>query len=241
MQKTPLRTQVANTLKDEIAQEIWKVGTKLPSEIKLCKRFSVSRITIRSALQQLEAIGLIETKKGGGTIVLKNNATPSLFSENTDWNSSFERKNIIDILQYRLIVEKGTIAITASIIKDYQIKLLEENYTRMVQDVYNPVQFSKDDYQFHKLIAQFSGNSILFEVNHMIERSLEKTMGHIVNLLGFSIGIHYHFLILQALKDKDVQKSEQLMEEHIQKTIDGIEGYFKVADSTKLMRHLMNE
>jgi DNA-binding GntR family transcriptional regulator len=61
---------VANALKAEIADGAFEVGTKLPTEFELCRRFDVSRSTIRQALAQLELAGVVKRRQGSGTTVV---------------------------------------------------------------------------------------------------------------------------------------------------------------------------
>src|SRR4029453_17121271 len=44
-------------------------GAPLPSEAELCERFSVSRMTVRQAVQELTNDGLVERRRGQGTFV----------------------------------------------------------------------------------------------------------------------------------------------------------------------------
>jgi GntR family transcriptional regulator len=44
-------------------------GDLLPSEADVCKRFAVSRMTVRQAMQELTNSGLIERRRGRGTFV----------------------------------------------------------------------------------------------------------------------------------------------------------------------------
>lgn len=58
-------------LQDEIARGVHPAGGALPGELKLAGDYGVSRVTIRRALDALEAQGLIERRAGSGTVVRK--------------------------------------------------------------------------------------------------------------------------------------------------------------------------
>jgi len=65
----PLYRRVMKALIDEINQGRLKPDDKLPSEAQLVERFGVSRVTVRHALDQLVAKGLIYRHKGKGSFV----------------------------------------------------------------------------------------------------------------------------------------------------------------------------
>lgn len=68
MQKKPPRyVDVANVLEDELLE--LAPNSLLATEEQLARRFEVSRVTIRSALDLLENSGLISRLRGRGTIV----------------------------------------------------------------------------------------------------------------------------------------------------------------------------
>lgn len=64
-----LSQKIAAELRNLITNSTYSSGDKLPSENELCKQFGVSRSTVRSALKQLEALGLIETRRASGSYV----------------------------------------------------------------------------------------------------------------------------------------------------------------------------
>jgi len=66
---TPLYLQLRDELKKSIQDGTIGSGEKLPSERELCSRYSVSRITVRQALNELEKTGFIHTVQGKGTFV----------------------------------------------------------------------------------------------------------------------------------------------------------------------------
>jgi GntR family transcriptional regulator len=67
----PLYARVVASLKTEILKGTYPVGTQLPSEDILSDQFSVSRHTVREALRRLRDDGLVVSRKGAGTTVLR--------------------------------------------------------------------------------------------------------------------------------------------------------------------------
>jgi GntR family transcriptional regulator len=69
--------QVARTLRKEIVDGVYPVGSQLPTEHELCERFAVSRYTIREALRRLREDNLIASRPRAGTLVVPRLATNS--------------------------------------------------------------------------------------------------------------------------------------------------------------------
>ncbi|MDX3906395.1 MAG: GntR family transcriptional regulator [Pigmentiphaga sp.] len=75
---TPLHHQISAVIKDGIATGRYQPGQRLPTEDALCRLFSVSRITVRRAMQGLEEQGLIDRRQGDGTFVAQSASVVSL-------------------------------------------------------------------------------------------------------------------------------------------------------------------
>ena len=60
---------VADRLRTEILSGRLRPGTRLPSERELSLALGVNRLTLRASLARLEAMGLITTRHGAGTVV----------------------------------------------------------------------------------------------------------------------------------------------------------------------------
>ena len=69
--------QVARTLRKEIVDGVYPVGSQLPTEHELCERFSVSRYTVREALRRLRDDNLVSSKPRAGTLVVPRPTTNS--------------------------------------------------------------------------------------------------------------------------------------------------------------------
>jgi GntR family phosphonate transport system transcriptional regulator len=81
-------SQIAKLLKEEIASFL-APGACLPSENELAERFGVNRHTIRRAVEDLIAAGLLERRHGKGTFVLDGPADYVLGS-GTRFTETFE-------------------------------------------------------------------------------------------------------------------------------------------------------
>ena len=66
---TSLHRQLFMVLRDEITRGVYAATGALPKEEALGERFGVSRITVRRALGDLAALGLVERRHGLGTFV----------------------------------------------------------------------------------------------------------------------------------------------------------------------------
>ncbi len=68
MAATPRYRELAEELREEILRGAYSAET-FPTESDLCKRYSVSRFTVREALRTLQGEGLIARKRGSGTVI----------------------------------------------------------------------------------------------------------------------------------------------------------------------------
>lgn len=67
--KTPFYLKLAQDLKAEIASGKIAIGENLPTELELAEQYSASRYTVRAAIAELQAMGLVSRKKKSGTRV----------------------------------------------------------------------------------------------------------------------------------------------------------------------------
>ena len=89
--KGPLYRQLADILREPIASGAFPVGGELPKEASIAERFGVSLITVRQALRDLEADGLIKKRSAKPAIVTARNPTVNL-----SWNF----KNFADMATF---------------------------------------------------------------------------------------------------------------------------------------------
>ena len=66
---SPLYHQLMQRIADDIEKGNYPVGSRIPPEHELEETYQVSRVTVRRALAELTAEGLLERKQGKGTFV----------------------------------------------------------------------------------------------------------------------------------------------------------------------------
>jgi GntR family transcriptional regulator len=70
--RVPLYLQVARLMRHKIENGDWPYGEQIPTLDELEREYKVSRITLRGALDQLEAVGIVKRTRGLGTFVAKD-------------------------------------------------------------------------------------------------------------------------------------------------------------------------
>ena len=126
---------------------------------------------------------------------------------------------IFDVLEYRRIMEKGTVALVAEKASAEDIDELKGSYEKMVEHQHEIAQFAHADLEFHMVLARACGNPIILKVNSIIQDILSFSMESIVQALGTRDGLDYHQRIIDAIVAHDARLAESLMEEHVVRTI----------------------
>jgi GntR family transcriptional regulator, trigonelline degradation regulator len=98
-QAAPIRTQTIQKLREAILDDYFKPGERL-YEKELCEQFGVSRTTVREALRQLEAEGLVGMVPNQGPVV-----TRVLLDEAED---IYQIRELLECLACRLFAERAT-------------------------------------------------------------------------------------------------------------------------------------
>jgi hypothetical protein len=61
--------QLARQLMEKIRSGIYPANTRLPTTMQLCEEYGVSKITVKQAMDELEAHGLVSRRRGSGVFV----------------------------------------------------------------------------------------------------------------------------------------------------------------------------
>ena len=106
--------QVCASIKQDIADGIWKAGEKLPSEAEFAETFGVNRLSVRVALQKLNTLGIIETRVGEGSFVCNFSLRPVLneisvfYASEDNYKDVQQLRNLLEFECMRLAVTLAT-------------------------------------------------------------------------------------------------------------------------------------
>ena len=82
-----LYENVANIIRQRIENGQWVPGERLPSIGSLAQSLGVAVVTVRQALAQLEAAGLLERRQGSGTYVSKSARERQYLKLESNWEA----------------------------------------------------------------------------------------------------------------------------------------------------------
>ncbi len=196
-----VRDSLVRTILDQIFQGKLLAGERLPSIEELGRRYGMSVVSVREAIQKLALMGLVRIRQGEGTFLQRS--MPS----------------IVDILDARKYVEMATCLLAARNATDEENAELYAMIARMEDDFRrgDHVAYTENDLAFHLAIARMSKNVLLsaFLVNiqdllyylqertHMMHGMIEKAY-------------RFHPLIAEAIGRKDGSTAQILVVEHIE-------------------------
>lgn len=230
MKKVKSYQNVVDQIQSAICDGSLKDGDKLPSEMKLTKMFDTSRGTIREALRVLEQKGLISVKTGvkGGPIVKEANTRP--MSESIALLIRHQKVSLHHLAQFRKILEGHIAAQTALMAGKNEINqlkgILKEAKMHIKTKPSGWEEFHKIDAAFHMILAKTAKNPLI-EAN--LQSIHDNIQIYFKQYLPFSDALlmdNYEDLckIVEAVENKNSQAARQLVETHVTKFNDLMEG-----------------
>lgn len=152
---------IASVLAEEVHEGALPVGAMLPSERHLCERFGVGRTTIREAVKRLEAMRLVELRKGFRPRIAHPNLTQLLASISGASRLLFRgSEGGAHMEQARLFLETSLVryaAVSASAAQIGKMVAAIEKADRAIDDL---PAFRDADVEFHRALAEVPGNPI---------------------------------------------------------------------------------
>jgi GntR family transcriptional repressor for pyruvate dehydrogenase complex len=208
---------ITDELRRMIEAGLIKPGEQLDTIDRLAAQYRVGRSTVREALSQLKALGLVESRQGGGTYVKKSGLEPLAVLELLQ-NSNAELSHV---LQVRKILEVGATELAAKHRNAEDVESLSKIIGQMRDAVGNEEISRIYDANFHLAIAKASGNAILETMMTRISAAMFRTVND-SRMLWLYGGkdtagklIEEHMKLFEAIRDRDPKLAAATMAKHL--------------------------
>ena len=222
IQRMSITDSVVADIKEMIMSGEYKIGEKLPTEMKLCDQMGVSRTCVREAIRVLQAVGYVEIRPGKGAFVAD-------YQKSTD-NSSLwydvEGVKFYDFMEVRMAIETLSVRLAVERATDKQIRELREIHTSFVEatEKRDMLKMIMLDELFHTKIITFTNNQLLININkQLLERFRIYRGDSFTNKMVYKNAVEPHERILLCFEMRNPSSAVEEMRKHLNNTTQDME------------------
>lgn len=215
VEKQSLSNQVFNQLRDNILNQEYQPGERLPSERELCDILQINRSSVREALKRLEQARLIEIRHGEGSVVLdfRYSAGFDILRHLVGSRGQINYLTVRSICELRAVMCVEIARLAAMRIKPPELDALRLTVDKIQKcSPDNPGDLQSLDFDFHYTLAQASENvgfllmfNSIREIYLPMAQSFEAMFGHVLEDKGV------YDRILGAVESGDKEGAAELV------------------------------
>jgi GntR family transcriptional repressor for pyruvate dehydrogenase complex len=215
-----LSHSVVRQIEQLILRGILRPGERLPSERELSERLGVSRPSLREAVAELQARGLLATRAGAGIYVA--DVLGSAFSPALIRLFAAHEEAVFDYIAFRRDLESIAAARAATYGSDTDLKVIQAVFDKMeaAHSKRNPADEAELDAEFHLAIIEASHNVILL---HMMRSTFDLLREGVFfnrqimfkNRTTRDLLLEHHRAINAALQARDPEAARQAVIVHL--------------------------
>lgn len=203
-----------------ILRGILRAGERLPSERELSERLGVSRPSLREAVAELQAAGLLETRANSGIFVA--DVLGSAFSPGLTRLFGTHDEAVFDYLDFRRDLEGLAAERAARLASDTDLAVVNEAFQRMdaATDKRTAAKEAELDAAFHLAIIEASHNVVMLHMMRSMYELLQQGVFYNRKVLFQQptrrAALHeQHRAINAALQKRDAAEARKAVEAHI--------------------------
>lgn len=211
--------KIVEEITEMIIRQIWKPGSRIPTELELMEALQVGRNSVREAIKVLVAMGLLEIRRPEGTYVTEhfsekmlNPLIYSLALENDTSSSLVELRSLFDTNCLELAVKKAD---------DEDCRAIAKACDTFVELLKIPSSGSEElldaDIRFHDEVCKAAHNELLrrfhFVITRLSRQSRISTIDYITNQNQREFLIRTHQKQVQMIKDHTLDGTYEVVTE----------------------------
>lgn len=210
-------TTISARISHLISDGTLTAGERIPGERDLSAALGVSRATVREALRELELRGLIDRRRGRGTVVVETQRPEMSASLLGDIDST--ARVLREVMDLRGVIEPPIAERAAIRASDDQITRLSDLVDQATSETtrgVDPQRYVELDVAFHLMLAQMTMNPMLEKLLRVTNEWMapsRRTPLETEHRIRTSLAAHR--LILQAIQQRDPEAASREMGRHI--------------------------
>lgn len=212
-----LSDRVYEYILDQLITGAFPVNSRLPTELELARRMSVSRPVVRDALQRLREEGLLASRQGSGTVVLKKPGSAVAAFAPISSIADVQRCFV-----FRYAIEGEAAALAARQHDRVAVNRLGEALAALEAAGKEARPAEAEDFAFHYAIAEATGNhffsSTLMAIREQIAAGIliNRNLSLLQPARRIGVVQKEHEAIYKAIAAGDDAKARQAMHKHIE-------------------------
>lgn len=219
--KTSAVDFVVDCITNEIINGELHPGDRLLTEPELSAKYGVGRNSVREAIKQLQAFGILYIRRADGTFVAENYTQPmlnpmlySLILKKRDWSDFVQLRAVIDIGTLQVALENPDIGQ----IVPRLMELIDEMGREMYSSQPSVDRVLDLDLEFHRSIARVINNPQVDTVTSYIARltvpSRRETVQKWLDSGQIETFLDLHRQIAEVIEKRDAAHVKQAVEGH---------------------------
>jgi DNA-binding FadR family transcriptional regulator len=180
---------------------------------------------VREALAQLREDGIIATRHGSGTTVMRR--------PDPDVRRFAPLETLSDIrrcYEYRVVVESGAAALAAQKAEDEDITAIRREWDNLQTIIETSGIGAKDDFAFHMAVARASKNQFFITALSGIQEqmvfsmNLSRNLSLVKSIERQRLVQQEHLEVLEAIQARDAERAAKAMRAHLERAVNRMFG-----------------
>lgn len=208
-----LHQTVQQAIKTYIVDNDLQTGDALPSENELSKQLDVSRNLVREAVRGLEALGIVDIRRGSGLYV--SSFSLEKLMVNIDYSIHFELQELKELFTIRRALETGMVGDAIKV----KTKEIEDELKTILDMIRIKAQkgqpFPEEDRRFHQCLFKKLKNQTLLRILDAFWLTLNKA-DQMIDIQDKDPlwTYEFHIPIVEAFVKGDVEATRIAIQQH---------------------------